>query len=262
MGVLNANDDSFYEGSRFTGDAAVARIEEMIAQGADMIDVGAVSSRPGAAPVTPREEMARLRPLLEAIRTHKLYENALFSIDSHTPEAVQAALESGFVFINDITGARDERLVDLAVRYDAHYCIMHMQGTPQTMQQNPSYEDVTAEVSAFFAERIAACEARGLKRERIVLDVGIGFGKKLEHNLELLRNLSHFRSFGCEVLVGASRKSMIDRVIPAPVEKRLPGTLAIHLKAVQEGASIVRCHDVAEHKQALELYKAIEGIPS
>ncbi len=170
---------------------------------------------------------------------------------------VAYALQSGFGIVNDITGAADERLVALVVEYGAKYCIMHMQGTPQTMQQNPQYEDVTAEVSAFFEERIAVCEAAGMKREDIILDVGIGFGKTLEHNLTLLKNLRHFTHFGCEVLIGASRKSMIDKIIPTPVEERLPGTLAIHLKAVENGASIVRCHDVREHKQALAVWEAL-----
>ena len=134
---------------------------------------------------------------------------------------------------------------------------MHMQGTPQTMQKNPTYEDVMVEVSEFFEERIAKCEALGLERENIILDVGIGFGKTLEHNLTLIRNMEHFRSFGCEVLIGASRKSMIDMITPTPVEERLPGTLAIHLKAIENGASIVRCHDVAEHVQAVRVWGAL-----
>ncbi len=257
MGVLNANDDSFYAGSRFQGAAAVERIEGMIEEGAEIVDIGGVSSRPGSEPVPSEEELSRVAPLCAAVREHRLFERALFSIDSYTPEVVEYALESGFGLINDITGASDDRLVDLAVRYGAYYCIMHMQGTPQTMQKNPSYEDVTAEVDEFFAERVAKCEERGLPRERIVLDVGIGFGKSLEHNLTLLRNHRNFLRHGCELLIGASRKSMIDRILPTPVEERLPGTLAIHLKAVENGAGIVRCHDVAEHRQALAVWEAI-----
>ncbi len=134
---------------------------------------------------------------------------------------------------------------------------MHMSGTPQTMQQNPQYEDVMMEVSDFFEERITKCEALGLSREDIILDVGIGFGKSLEHNLVLIKNLQHFKKFGCEILIGASRKSMIDKIVSTPTEERLPGTLAIHLKAVENGASIIRCHDVAEHRQALMVYKAM-----
>ncbi len=257
MGVINANEDSFYSGSRFQASDAIARIETMIEEGAQIIDIGAVSSRPGAEAVSADTELARIKPVCDAIKASKLYEKALFSIDSYTPEAVSYALQSGFGLINDITGASDERLVALAVEHDVRYCMMHMQGTPQTMQQNPVYEDVTAEVSTFFEERIAKAEAQGLKRENIILDVGIGFGKTLEHNLTLIKNMRHFTHFGCEVLIGTSRKSMIDKIIPTPVEARLPGTLALHLKAVENGASIVRCHDVAEHRQALKVWHAL-----
>ncbi len=258
MGVLNANEDSFYSGSRFQGSEAVAHIEQMIEEGADIIDIGAVSSRPGAEPVSAQEELARIRPVCNAIKDTKLYEKALFSVDSYTPEVVAYALESGFGLVNDITGAANTELVKLAASHGAKYCIMHMQGTPQTMQQNPHYEDVMVEVDHFFEERIAKCEALGIEREKIILDVGIGFGKTLEHNLTLLKNLHHFTHFGCEVLIGASRKSMIDKIISTPTEQRLPGTLSIHLKAVENGANIIRCHDVAEHKQALAVWEAMQ----
>jgi len=146
----------------------------------------------------------------------------------------------------------------LAKEHGAMLVIMHMQGTPLTMQRNPIYENVILEVDRFFEERIERALALGLDERELILDVGIGFGKRLEHNLTLLKNLEHFGRFGCELMIGASRKSMIDRVSPAPVEKRLPGTLAIHLQALRRGATIVRCHDVAEHRQALALYEAIE----
>ena len=135
---------------------------------------------------------------------------------------------------------------------------MHMQGTPQTMQKNPSYDDVMVEVSTFFEERIAKCKALGLEKKNIILDVGIGFGKTLEHNITLIKNMEHFKVYGCEVLVGASRKSMIDKIISTPTQERLAGTLAIHLKAVENGASIVRCHDVKEHVQALAAFEALQ----
>ena len=259
MGVLNANDDSFYPNSRFDATSALERIEAMIADGADIVDIGAVSSRPGATSVSAQEELARIKPICDVIAEHRLYDQALFSVDSYTPDVVAYALDSGFGLVNDITGAANPALPKLAASYGASYCVMHMQGTPQTMQQNPSYEDVTAEIDAFFDERIAVCEAAGLKREDIILDVGIGFGKTLEHNLTLIRNMRHFTRYGCEVLIGASRKSMIDRIIPTPVEERLAGTLALHLKAVEHGASIVRCHDVREHKQALAVWEAMQS---
>jgi len=258
MGVLNANDDSFFSESRFQNDEAVERIECMIAEGAEIIDIGAVSSRPGAEPVSGAVELERIKPICDAVRQNSLSQKALFSIDSYTPEVVEFALKNGFSLVNDITGGADEKIISLAVKYGAKLCIMHMQGTPQTMQKNPQYEDVMSEVDNFFASRIARCEALGMERRNIILDVGIGFGKTLEHNLTLLRNLDHFRHFGSEVLIGASRKSMIDKIIPAHTEERLPGTLAIHLKAVENGASIVRCHDVAEHRQALAVAEALK----
>ncbi len=257
MGIINANDDSFFEGSRFQKEDAISQIKQMIAEGADIIDIGAVSSRPNAEVVSEVVELERIKPICDAIASEKLYEKATFSVDSYNPEVVEYALKSGFSLINDITGASDENIIKLAMKYDAKLCIMHMQGTPQTMQKNPSYDDVMVEVSEFFEARIVKCEALGMERKNIILDVGIGFGKTLEHNLTLIKNMGHFKVFGCEVLVGASRKSMIDKIIPTPVEERLAGTLAIHLKAVENGASIVRCHDVAEHKQAFAVFEKL-----
>jgi dihydropteroate synthase len=258
MGVLNINEDSFYSGSRFAPDEALQALESLIDEGAAIIDIGAVSSRPNATKVSEKEEFERVVELLDEIDDQRLYEKAIFSIDSYTPSVVEHALKSGFKIINDITGASDDAIIELALRYDARLCIMHMQGTPQDMQKEPRYDDVMSEVSDFFEARIAKCEALGLSRENIILDVGIGFGKTLEHNLTLLANMRHFKKFGCELLIGASRKSMIDALYPSSAEERLPGTLAIHLKALQNGASIIRCHDVAEHKQALNVWESIK----
>ena len=258
MGIINANDDSFFSGSRFMASDAVEQIKEMIEEGADIIDIGAVSSRPNADEVSAELELERIKPICDVIKKEKLYEEASFSIDSYTPSVIEYALKSGFNLVNDITGASNDEVVKLAVDYNAKLCIMHMQGTPQTMQQNPVYDDVMMEVSQFFEERIAKCESFGMKREDIILDVGIGFGKTLEHNLTLLRNMKHFKKFGCEVLVGASRKSLIDKIISTPTEERLAGTLAIHLQTVQNGgASLIRCHDVKEHVQALAVWDSL-----
>ena len=257
MGVINANDDSFFQGSRFIAEDAIIQIEKMINDGANIIDIGAVSSRPGADEVSEVEELKRITPICDMAKDQKLNEKVTFSIDSTTPSVVEYALNSGFTMINDITGASDENIIKLALKHEAKLCIMHMQGTPQTMQKNPGYDDVMVEVSEFFEERIATCEKLGLSRENIILDVGIGFGKTLEHNLTLIKNLNHFKHFGCEVLVGASRKSMIDKIISSTTDERLPGTLAIHLKAVENGATIVRCHDVSEHKQAFAVLNAL-----
>ncbi|HIM93537.1 MAG TPA: dihydropteroate synthase [Campylobacterales bacterium] len=254
MGVINANNDSFFSGSRFLEEDAITEIKLMIEQGATIIDIGAVSSRPNADMVSENEELERIQAICDVIKNKKLYDGVTFSIDSYTPKVVEYALKSGFTIINDITGALDDEIILLAVKYNSRLCIMHMQGTPQIMQVNPYYDDVMVEVSEFFEERIAKCEALGLSREDIILDVGIGFGKTLEHNLTLIKNMTHFKKFGCEVLIGASRKSMIDKIVPTPVEERLAGTLAIHLRAVENGASIVRCHDVKEHFQAFMVW--------
>ncbi len=257
MGIINANDDSFFEGSRFKSSDAIAQIEQLIKEGADIIDIGAVSSRPNADEVSEAEELERIKDICDVVKSKKLYEEVFFSIDSYTPSVIEYALKSGFNFVNDITGASNDEVIKLAVEYGAKLCIMHMQGTPKTMQKNPSYEDVTVEVLDFFEERIVKCEDLGMKREDIILDVGIGFGKTLEHNITLIKNMGTFKKFGCEVLVGASRKSLIDKIVPTPIEERLAGTLAIHLNAVSNGASLVRCHDVQEHFQALAVWKEL-----
>ncbi len=258
MGVINANDDSFYPASRFRESAAVAAIWKQVQDGADIIDIGAVSSRPGSEPVPADEELLRIVPIVDAIKREGLLSRVKFSIDSYTPEVVAYALENGFEIVNDITGLGDESIGVLAKEFGAKLVIMHMQGTPLTMQQNPTYENVVLDVDRFFEERIERALALGLDERELILDVGIGFGKRLEHNLMLLKNLEHFGRFGCELMIGASRKSMIDRISPSPVEKRLPGTIALHLQAVRRGAQIVRCHDVAEHRQALAVYEAVE----
>ena len=196
MGIINANDDSFFSGSRFQADDAIVQIKRMIEEGADIIDIGAVSSRPNAEEVSVELELERITPICDVIKSEKLYEKVSFSIDSYTPSVIEYALNSGFNLVNDITGASNDEIVKLAVKYGAKLCIMHMQGTPQTMQQNPHYEDVMVEVSAFFEERIVKCEALGMKRDDIILDVGIGFGKTLEHNLMLVKNMGHFKKFG------------------------------------------------------------------
>jgi len=259
MGVINANSDSFFEGSRFRDNQAIKQIERMIRDGANIIDIGAVSSRPNADIVSSSEELERIKPICDAIREQKLYKYVSFSIDSYTPNVIEYALKSGFNLVNDITGAKDSRVVELAIEYGTKLCIMHMQGVPQTMQQNPQYSDVILEISDFFEDRVSKCEKLGLSRKDIILDVGIGFGKTLEHNLTLIKNMSHFQKFGCQILVGASRKSMIDKIIPTPTEERLAGTLAIHLKAIEEGANIIRCHDVKEHIQAIKVWEALRN---
>lgn len=255
MGVLNANDDSFFESSRFNCHTASFKINQMIEEGADIIDIGAISSRPGSVDVSVGDELARTEDILNIINQEKLYDKAIFSIDSYQPEVIQKSLDCGFKIVNDITGLANIEVAKIVAKYDASIVIMHMQGTPKTMQQNPIYENVVLEVDSFFKERIEVASEVGIKD--IILDVGIGFGKTLEHNLELLRNLEHFSHFGCEILIGASRKSMINAICPSRVEDRLSGTLAIHLDAIRKGASMVRCHDVKEHFQAIKIYNQL-----
>ncbi len=258
MGIINANDDSFFSGSRFKDRDAVAKIEKMIQEGAHIIDIGGVSSRPGSDPVSADEELKRVKPIIDAVKTHRLYEKARFSLDSYAPKVLDYALSSGFHIVNDITGLADDDVCKVAAGYDAQVIIMHMQGTPQTMQADPSYESIIPEVTDFFQERIEKAQSFGIKD--IVLDIGIGFGKTLEHNLMLLKHLRHFKSLGFPLLVGASRKSMIDHILPTPIEERLPATLAIHMEAFNNGASIIRCHDVREHLQALSINLALKKV--
>ncbi len=254
MGVINANDDSFFSGSRFVSSDAIGKIEQMIEEGADIIDIGAVSSRPNAPVVAVDEELERIQPILTLIKEKKLYEKTTFSIDSYEPAVIERALESGFSIVNDITGLENDEVCRVASKYQAKVVIMHMQGRPQNMQDNPSYDDVLDEVYSFFQERIEKAESFGLKD--IILDVGIGFGKTLDDNMMLLKNLEHFLSLQKPLLIGASRKSMIDKLSPSKVEERVAGTLALHLEAFRNGASILRVHDVYEHAQALRVQEA------
>ena len=256
MGVINANEDSFYKQSCFSGEIALEKIESMIQMGANIIDLGGVSSRPGSLTISEEEELSRIKPIIDLIKKHELYDKADFSLDSYSPLCVKYALQSGFKIINDITALRNDAVAELVAKYDAAVVLMHMQGAPETMQEKPTYDNVLFEVDTFFKERIAKAKRFGISK--IMLDVGIGFGKTLEHNLQLLKHHAHFLHFGYPLLVGASRKSLINTIIPSLSEERLPGTLALHLKAYENGASILRVHDVKEHVQALSVIRAIQ----
>ncbi|MFW0701707.1 dihydropteroate synthase [Aliarcobacter butzleri] len=258
MGVLNANEDSFFKNSRFDNSEACLKIEKMIEDGANIIDIGAVSSRPGSLPVSENIELDRLKDIVQTIYQNKYYEKVDFSIDSFSPKVIEYVLNHGFKIVNDITGLQNDEVCKLVSKYNAQAVIMHMQNNQTNMQDNPFYEDVIVEIDDFFTKRLEKVKSFGVKD--IVLDVGIGFGKTLEHNLLLLKNLEHFKHFGYELLIGASRKSMIDKITPTEVINRLPGTLAIHLESIRNGASIIRCHDVKEHFQAIKVFEAIENI--
>ncbi|MDK2080004.1 dihydropteroate synthase [Aliarcobacter butzleri] len=258
MGVLNANEDSFFKNSRFNNSEACLKIEKMIEDGANIIDIGAVSSRPGSLPVSENIELDRLKDIVKTIYQNKYYEKVDFSIDSFSPKVIEYVLNHGFKIVNDITGLQNDEVCKLVSKYNAQAVIMHMQNNQTNMQEDPFYGDVIIEIDDFFTKRLEKVKSFGVKD--IVLDVGIGFGKTLEHNLLLLKNLEHFKHFGYELLIGASRKSMIDKITPTEVINRLPGTLAIHLESIRNGASIIRCHDVKEHFQAIKVFEAIENI--
>ena len=255
MGVINANEDSFFKNSRFEGNNAIFKIEQMIEDGANIIDIGGVSSRPGSISVSSNEELKRVKPIIDLIKEQKLYEKVKFSLDSYQPDVLKYAFDRGFKIINDITGLENNEVCKVANSYNATVVIMHMQNNPANMQKNPEYRDVLQDIDNFFQERITKAESFGIKD--IILDVGIGFGKSLKHNLTLIKNLDYFKHFECEILMAASRKSMIDKIIPTKIEDRLPGTLAIHLESIKNGASIIRCHDVKEHYQAIKVQEAI-----
>lgn len=257
MGILNINDDSFNQASRAKGKDAIKRIETMIEEGASMIDVGALSSRPGSSKISPEDELLRLKEVLDEIYKQKLYEKAIFSLDSYEPICLEYAFDRGFKIANDIYGLSDERVAKVTAKYNATILIMHMQNDPDNMQKEPFYEDVISEVDEFFEKRLEIAYKYGIKD--IILDVGIGFGKTLEHNLLLLKHHRHFLHFKHSLLVGASRKSMINNIIPAEIKDRLSGTITLHLEALNQGADIIRVHDVKEHFQALKVWQALQN---
>lgn len=257
MGIINANDDSFYAQSRYNESQAVEKIEMMIQEGAHIIDIGGVSSRPNAQRVDAQEELQRVTPIIDSLYEQRMYEKVRLSLDSYEPCVIAYALEKGFSIINDITGLANDEVARLCAAYNATAVIMHMQGDPQSMQQNPHYDWVLHEVEYFFQERLEKADKFGIKNT--ILDCGIGFGKRLEDNVALIAHQKHFGRFGKPLLVGASRKSVIDQIIPTPSDERLSGTLALHLRAIEEGASIIRVHDVKEHVQAIAVWKALRG---
>ncbi len=256
MGIVNLTDDSF-SGDGLQGQSARA-IEQglrMVGEGADLLDLGAESSRPGAEPVSAQQEIDRLLPVIEGLGDA----GVPISVDTVKPEVMRAALAAGADMINDIQALRAPGALEAVSATPAAVCLMHMQGEPRTMQVAPAYDDVVAEVSGFLAARVAACEAAGIVKERIVIDPGFGFGKTLAHNLELFRHLGRFAATRLPVLVGVSRKSMLGALTGRNVTERMPASVAAALLAVQRGAAIVRVHDVAATRDALAVFNAIEG---
>ncbi len=255
MGVLNVTPDSFSDGGRFAGhDAAVRHAAAMANAGAALIDIGGESTRPGADAVTEQQELDRVIPVVEAIRSRI---DLPISIDTSKPGVMRAAAAAGAALINDVRALREPGALDAAAATGVPVCLMHMQGQPRTMQSDPHYDDVTAEVASFLRERLAACTDAGIGRERVLVDPGFGFGKTVLHNVELLANLRQLAAIGPPLLVGLSRKSSLGVLTGREVDERLPASLAAAVVAVMHGASIVRAHDVAETVDAIKIVAAV-----
>ena len=256
MGVLNVTPDSFSDGGRFLSlDSAIRQAEAMVEQGALIIDVGGESTRPGASAVAPDEELRRVIPVIERLARLPV----VVSVDSSKALVIKAAVEAGAGLVNDVQALRAPGSLAAAAAGGAAVCLMHMQGEPPTMQQAPAYLDTAAEVADFLRGRVQACLGAGICADRIAIDPGFGFGKTLEHNLELLRRLPLFAGLGVPVLVGLSRKSMIGALTGRAVDERLAGSLAAALLAADRGAHIIRTHDVGETLDALRVWAAVSG---
>ncbi|NYT44446.1 dihydropteroate synthase [Alcaligenaceae bacterium] len=255
MGIVNVTPDSFSDGAQhLEADAAIAHARSLIAQGADILDIGGESTRPGAEPVPAEVELARILPLIEALRTADIP----LSIDTFKPEVMRAALAAGADMINDIYGFRRPGALDAVAGSGCGLCVMHMQGEPKTMQQAPQYGDLVHDVEAFLHDRVRAIRACGIDSGRIVLDPGFGFGKTAAQNYLLLRRLDEMDSLGCPWLIGVSRKSMIGHVSGGTPSERVPGSIAAALAGIARGAHIVRVHDVRATAEAVKVWRAIE----
>jgi dihydropteroate synthase len=258
LGVLNVTPDSFSDGGRFVGrDAALRHARQMIGEGAVIIDIGGESTRPGAAPVSPQEELDRVIPVVEALAAEC---EVVISVDTSTANVMRAAAAAGAGLINDVRALQRPGALQAAVQSGLPVCLMHMQGEPGTMQQAPHYQNVVVEVARFLQERVAVCEQAGLPRSKLLLDPGFGFGKTDEHNLALLAALPALAKEGMPVLAGLSRKSMIGRLLGRQIDERLIGSVTLALLAAERGARILRVHDVAETMDALRLLRALSGI--
>ncbi len=258
MGILNVTPDSFSDGGAFLApDAARARGRALAEGGADIIDIGGESTRPGADPVPARDEIARTAPVIAALRAGGV--RTPISIDTRKASVAAAALEAGAGMVNDVSAlSHDAALAVLCASAGVPVCVMHAQGTPRTMQHDPRYDDVLLDVYDMLAERVAAAEAAGIDRARLLVDPGIGFGKTVEHNLSLLRGLSLLHGLGCPIVLGASRKRFIGAIGGAEGgAARMPGSLAVMLAAVAQGVQVLRVHDAAESRQALALWRAV-----
>lgn len=257
MGILNVTPDSFSDGGRFRQrDEALRHAAAMVAAGASLIDVGGESTRPGAVQVSADEELQRVAPVVEAIAAEL---EVIISVDTSCPQVMRESARLGAGLINDVRSLRREGALQAAAESGLPVCLMHMQGEPETMQKNPHYDDLLAEVQAFFAERMAACAAAGIDAGRIILDPGFGFAKNLQHNLSLFKHMQVLHGFARPLLVGVSRKSMIGQALGREVDQRLAGGLALAALAVAKGACILRVHDVAETVDLVRMIAAVEA---
>ncbi len=255
MGILNITSDSFSDGGKYFRQAdALKHAYQMAEEGADIIDVGAESTRPGAKPVDLDEELKRVIPTINELSKNL---KVPISIDTYKPEVAKEAIRAGAILINDIFGLRKQGMMELAAGVDVPVVIMHMKGMPGNMQKNPVYKEIIGEIYGFFERQIEAALRKGIKKEKIILDPGIGFGKTKEHNLEILRRLSEFKSLGFPILIGVSRKSFIGLTLNIPVDERLEGTIASTVISIINGARIVRVHDVKENVRAIRMTEAI-----
>ena len=256
MGVVNVTPDSFSDGGQFTQiTAALQQVDAMIEEQVDWIDIGGESTRPGAATVSVDEEISRVLPIIKAIKGK--YPKQNISIDSSKPEVMEAAIMAGANMINDVNALQAAGAIEVAIKHDVKVCLMHKKGTPKDMQDNPEYGDVVQEVLGFFDERIETCLSYGMDADNIILDPGIGFGKTLEHNLQLLQHTSTFKQMGFPVLIGVSRKSMFQDLLGRSVDERLAGSLAVAQFTYLQGADYFRVHDVAETVDVLTVSQAL-----
>lgn len=257
MGILNVTPDSFSDGGKFSSfELACQHADEMVAQGALIIDIGGESTRPGAADVSVEDELARAIPLVEYVSKHH---DVWISIDTSKPEVMRQAVNAGAHLINDVRALLEPGALVTAAQLNVPICLMHMQGAPRSMQTAPEYQDVVADVSEFLNKRIQACLEAGISRERLLIDPGFGFGKTLEHNYELLAKLESFEQFELPILIGLSRKSMIGNLLARPTSERLAGSLAGAMIAAQKGAHIIRVHDVPETVDMLKVLQATQA---
>ncbi len=259
MGIVNVTPDSFSDGGKFLDtQAAIDQALRLLDDGADILDIGGESTRPYATPVSAEEERARVLPVIREV--HRLRPSAILSIDTSKPAVAAATIEAGAEIINDVTGLKDPRLLQSAVASHAGICVMHMQGTPQTMQDNPFYDDVVDDILAYLRERRDALLSAGIERERICLDPGIGFGKTHAHNLTLMANCSRFHELGCPLLVGHSRKGFIGKLIGNKDADRTAGTIGGALVLARQGVQVIRVHDVRAVREAMLLFEACGGL--